>query len=316
MGYELYREVKVWAPDSLTHREKLTALVLADDANDRSRLTYNSVVDPEIMRQSLVKNKRDMLKILARLTDEKVIEHAGGGHNGRVAKYRFLYLAPVSIGALKPGENHPPTSVKGVQNDPPTPDVGSANQTPNSPEGREGGVQNEHPSDGEGCSNRPGRVSKKNTPTPSPSSNTSSSPAAGPGSEAHVQDGGGGGQQDDKHVAAAAFLRDLPDPWTAGKISARELAPLLVEVMDDTGWQLDDDLVAQLTRNPGGIRDHLAVLGKRIGDLPKRIAAKATAEKPLPEWCGNCEGPSRDERWRGSRRCPDCHPASAAADAA
>lgn len=110
MGYGLYGEVKRWAPDGLTKGEKLAALIIADDANDKTRLTYNSVVDPEIMRQALVPDERAMRRIVAALQKQKVLEHAGGGHNGRTAKYRFLPLAPTA-GArpeLK-GENHPPT---------------------------------------------------------------------------------------------------------------------------------------------------------------------------------------------------------------
>lgn len=164
MGYELYREVKIWAPATLTHREKLTALVIADDALDETRLTWSSVVDPEIMRQAMVKNQRDMLKVVARLQDEKIIEHAGGGHNGAVAKYRFLHLAPPTM--------------KGVEKEHPTGGVGGPKRTPYGP----GADQKEHPTDAEGCSNPPGRVSKTNTPTPSTPSTTTPSSSAGSGS--------------------------------------------------------------------------------------------------------------------------------------
>lgn len=182
MGYELYREVKVYAPASLTHREKLTAMVLADDANDQTRLTWSSVVDPEIMRQALVKNGRDMLKIVARLQEEKVIEHGGGGHNGRVAKFRFLHLAPAVGGPDSEGESHPATpQPKGVQNERPTPAVARSNRTPYVQAETSKGGENEHPSGDVGCPISPRRVFKTNTPTPSPPTTTSSSaPAAEP----------------------------------------------------------------------------------------------------------------------------------------
>ncbi|MEU3287811.1 hypothetical protein [Streptomyces longwoodensis] len=115
MGYELYREVKVWAPTTLTHREKLTALVLADDANDKTRLTYSSVVDPEIMRQAMVPDDRSMRRIIAKLKEEKVLEHVGGGHNGRTAKYRFLHMAPAGSSAGVPSD---PADVAGSKTPP------------------------------------------------------------------------------------------------------------------------------------------------------------------------------------------------------
>jgi hypothetical protein len=170
MGYELYREVKVWAPPSLTHREKLTAMVLADDANDKTRLTWNSVVDPEIMRQAMVKNDRDMRKILAKLQDEKLIESAGGGHNGRIAKYRFLHLNPDGCPGGS-GCGCPLTLA--VQNEPATEPVGGPERTgyaePPGPEP----VQKEPPTSGVAGSNRHRSRSESDRPTPSPSSSTS-----------------------------------------------------------------------------------------------------------------------------------------------
>ncbi|AWS44505.1 hypothetical protein [Streptosporangium sp. 'caverna'] len=93
MGYPIYREVMDFAPDTLTHREKLVALVLADDANDNTRTTWNSVVDPKILRRAMVKNDRDMRKILTKLKDAGVLEQVVSGHSGSTAKFRFLPLA-------------------------------------------------------------------------------------------------------------------------------------------------------------------------------------------------------------------------------
>jgi hypothetical protein len=174
MGYELYREVKVWASPSLTHREKLTAMVLADDANDKTRLTWNSVVDPEIMRQAMVKNDRDMRKILAKLQDEKVIESAGGGHNGRIAKYRFLHLDPVGC----PGESGCGCPLAlAVQKEPattePTHDVGGPERTGYIDGASSTPVQKEPATDRVGGPNRHRSRSESDRPTPSPSSTTS-----------------------------------------------------------------------------------------------------------------------------------------------
>ncbi|MYU22706.1 hypothetical protein [Streptomyces sp. SID8352] len=164
MGFLLYREVKMWAPPSLTHQEKLTALVLADDANDDSRLTYNSVVDEEIMRYAMVPDSRKMLRIVARLKREKVLEQVGKGHNGRTAKYRFLHLGPVeSLG----GENDHPTDPVGGSNEPPY----------DSDQGEPQGGEMNHPTDPEGWSFSTTKGGQKNHPYPSTSSTTTSSSA-------------------------------------------------------------------------------------------------------------------------------------------
>jgi hypothetical protein len=162
MGFLLFREVKLWAPPTLTHQEKLTALVLADDANDDTRLTYNSVVDEEIMRCAMVPDSRKMLRIIARLKAEKVLEQVGKGHNGRTAKYRFLHLGPAD-------------SMDG-EIDHPTDPVAGSNEPPYEPDQEEpqGGEMN-HPTDPEGWSFSTTKGGQKNHPYPSTSSTTTSS---------------------------------------------------------------------------------------------------------------------------------------------
>lgn len=276
MGYELYREVKVWAPPSLTHREKLTAMVLADDANDKTRLTWNSVVDVEIMRHAMVKNKRDMLKVLARLQDEKVIEHAGGGHNGKVAKFRFLHLDPAGCPG-RPGcgcplalgvQNEQPTDPKGVQNGPATDHVGGSNRPPY----REASDQKEHPTDAEGCSFWPGRVSGSNTPTPSPSSTTSPLSLA----ERVVRDAG----------VVADHERETFINWLKDKHQIR-----------GPGWWK--------TVTQDDLNEHAA---------DWRAQHTTTAAPALPPWCGHCGDDNPAARTNARFRlieghaCPDCHP--------
>lgn len=301
MGYELYREVKVWAPPSLTHREKLTAMVLADDANDKTRLTYSSVVDPEIMRQAMVKNQRDMLKIVARLQDEKVVEHAGGGHNGRIAKYRFLHLAP-AVGPLKPGENHPPTDGKGVQNEPATPDVARSNQTPNTSEAHGEADQNEHPSADEGCSNRPRRVSETNTPTPSPPT-TSSSPQSSPDTKSSTGQGGGGGEQ--KHQGPSFFVEALD---YRGRRPSRsqymKLAKLVADALGN-GWN-ESDLKAYLALGDSTVKSAAAIYLHRLNpdELPPPPAPRQ-APQAAPG-CAHCDDGYYDTG-NGWAPCPNCN---------
>lgn len=171
MGFPIYREVKKWAPDTLTHREKLTALVLADDANDDTRVTFSSVIDPEILRQAMVKNDRDMRKILTRLQEEKVLERVSGGHNGRVAKYRFLRLAPAGSPDVA-GSESPAYSGEDRR------DVAGPNRTSYEDSDQPEMFLKEPPTGGVGGSFRHRRRSKKNPPTPSTSSTTTSSPVA------------------------------------------------------------------------------------------------------------------------------------------
>jgi hypothetical protein len=165
MGFLLFREVKTWAPPTLTHQEKLTALVLADDANDETRLTYNSVVDEEIMRCAMVPDSRKMLRIIARLKQEKVLEQVGKGHNGRTAKYRFLHLG--SADSKDGGIDHPTDRVGG-SNEPP---YGPAQEEP------QGGEMN-HPTNPEGWSFSTTKGGQKNHPYTSTSSTTTSSSSA------------------------------------------------------------------------------------------------------------------------------------------
>jgi len=168
MGFQVYRDVKLYAPDGLTHREKLTALVLADDANELTRLTYKSVVDPEIMQQALIRNERDMRKVLARLQDMKVIEHAGGGFKGKVAKFRFLHMDPAGCPG-PPGCRCP--QAMAVQNEPPL--SGGPNRTANPSDADTQEVQKEPAMGAKGGSFWNQRRSESNRPTPSTPSTTS-----------------------------------------------------------------------------------------------------------------------------------------------
>ena len=178
MGYELYREVKVYAPSTLTPREKLAAMVLADDANDQTRLTWSAITDPEIMRQAMVPDDRSMRRVIAKLKEEKVLEPAGGGFNGKIAKFRFLHLAPANGAPMKAGGNHPPTQPKGGENSHPTHDEGGSESPAFMEEPKGKGGENHPPSGDEGGSFYAGRRVEITRPTPSTSSTTTSSSSA------------------------------------------------------------------------------------------------------------------------------------------
>ncbi|MER8236100.1 hypothetical protein [Streptomyces sp. NPDC094049] len=81
--------------------------------------------------------------------------------------------------------------------------------------------------------------------------------------------------------AAFQFLQVLPRPWTAGRVTARSLAPLLAAAVADQGWELDGALIAELIQNPEGVKRPTKVLKSRIEDLPRRLARK-DVPRPRP----------------------------------
>lgn len=300
MGYELYREVKVWAPDALTKGEKLAALVIADNADDRTRLSRDSVVDPELMAEAMVPDDRAMRRIIAKLQEHGVIEHVGGGHNGRTAKFKILRLAPAgwvgTTGYRKRSE------VAGWKS--PANDDGAAS-------GQEG--ENRPPTDGVAGRFSAGSRVKTTRPKPPTNQTTTSAP---PDPPATATEGGGGGVELEQ---AEHFLGQLPGGWGCGRRSARKFAPLLLERIHEQGWRLDDDLARELTKNPGGIGSFEAVLPGRIDNLRKRATTKtrdSPASSSLPRWCESedCNPTTRyrttdtDDGPPVSAPCRHCHP--------
>lgn len=189
------------------------------------------------------------------------------------------------------------------------------------------------------------------SPQGEPSSSVPPSPSAAV-ERAPEEEGGGGGsidlqQQDKQHAEAVEFLRDLPGQWAAGRQTAERLAPLLLAAVRDGGWQLDAELAAKLTENPGGIRSYRAVLPVRIEELPRRTRPQApasTGHRPFqcppagvyelgfdglplpaarPPWCGDPDCSEVDrmrdvelpDGLRGVTPCRECHPEAAAVPA-
>ncbi len=285
MGYELYREVMRWAPAALTPREKLAALVIADDANDGTRVTWSSVSDPAIMQQAMVPDDRAMRRIITKLKREKVLEHLSGGHNGRAAKYRFLHLAPA--GSAKQGENHPATDHVAGQKSPSY-----------SPETPEQGAQNRPATDHVAGSKLPSSRVEITLPTPHPSTTSSSVAEAVGTAEAPTSEEGEEEQQQD--TTPEAFLQALPAPWGVGGPTAKAYAPMLAQAIAERHWRLDAALVAELTKNPDGIRAHSKVLRLRIRDLPYRQQPVAKATRT----CRDCGEPHPNVADNGL--CPPC----------
>jgi hypothetical protein len=93
VGIRLYVEVLDFAPTTLTHREKLTLAVLAEDAPDKTRITWSSVEDPKILRRAKV-TRPQMYEVLKALTAKGAIKKLSAGQKNATAKYMLLPLAP------------------------------------------------------------------------------------------------------------------------------------------------------------------------------------------------------------------------------
>lgn len=84
---------------------------------------------------------------------------------------------------------------------------------------------------------------------------------------------------DEQIQAAYDFLQDLPNPWRAGRATARKLAPKLAEAAAEQGWSLDAELVKKLTEAPEGIKSYPSVLARRVDDLPRRGRSRLPGQR-------------------------------------
>jgi len=108
------------------------------------------------------------------------------------------------------------------------------------------------------------------------------------------------------HDRAAAFLANLPAPWTLGLVRAHRLAPELLDALDRTGWTLGPKLRAHLTANTDRVRSFPAVLESRIRDLVAPSSAPVPAAPALCFGCGTAAS-----LVHGSGRCVRCATAPA-----
>ncbi|MFF2954307.1 hypothetical protein ACFVVU_23555 [Kitasatospora sp. NPDC057965] len=91
MGIRLIVEVLRHAPETLTHREKLLLVVLAEDANDDTRLTWSSVEDPKILAGAKV-NRAQLYDVIKKLIAKSALAKATAGQRHATAKYKILNL--------------------------------------------------------------------------------------------------------------------------------------------------------------------------------------------------------------------------------
>ncbi|QQN79761.1 hypothetical protein [Streptomyces sp. XC 2026] len=94
MGIRLYVEVLDYAPTTLTHREKLLLAVLAVDANDDTRRTWNSVESDENLRRAQV-SRSQLYAVLKKLIEKGALKKVGSGQKNAAAKYELPHMAPL-----------------------------------------------------------------------------------------------------------------------------------------------------------------------------------------------------------------------------
>lgn len=106
MGIRLIVEVLTRAPEALTHREKLLLVVLAEDANDETRMTWNSVERPEVLRGAKV-SRSQLYAVLKSLVSKGALTRLAAGQKNGTAKYKIPpFEAPQCPGI--PDTDNPP----------------------------------------------------------------------------------------------------------------------------------------------------------------------------------------------------------------
>ncbi|WP_033307377.1 hypothetical protein RFN58_07065 [Streptomyces iakyrus] len=98
MGIRLIVEVLTAAPEALTHREKLLLVVLAEDANDDTRITWNSVERPEVLRGAKL-SRAQLYAVIKSLIAKGALTKLAAGQKNGTAKYKI----PEFLDAQCPG---------------------------------------------------------------------------------------------------------------------------------------------------------------------------------------------------------------------
>jgi len=108
VGIRLIVEVLTSAPEALTHREKLLLVVLAEDANDDTRVTWNSVERAEVLRGAKL-SRAQLYAVIKSLTTKGVLEKLAAGQKNGTAKYKIAKF-PESQRPGFPDTETPPQS--------------------------------------------------------------------------------------------------------------------------------------------------------------------------------------------------------------
>lgn len=164
------------APEALTHREKLLLVVLAEDANDGTRITWNSVERPEVLRGAKL-SRSQLYAVLKSLIAKGALVRLAVGQKNGTAKYKIPEF-PASQCPGIPDTETAPQSPENRDTDaaqcPETPDTDANAQSPGNAD-----------TDASQCQEiRDVSVPESGTPTPlfpsftTPSASKQESPAA------------------------------------------------------------------------------------------------------------------------------------------
>lgn len=170
MGIRLYVEVLDYAPTTLTHREKLVLAVLAEDAPDKTRVTWSSVEDPKILRRGKV-TRPQMYEVLKALAAKGVIKKKSAGQKNATAKYELLPLAPVQGPEnpdTDPASQGPDSADTEPLQRPGNPDPEPEVESPENPDTDESQSPDSADTDESQCPEIPGSVSGNPGPLPQP----------------------------------------------------------------------------------------------------------------------------------------------------
>lgn len=305
MGVRLIVEVlDHWQDVGLTAGERSDLLLLAENANDRSRLTWGPVHE-EYMLHRANKSAAGWKNSIGKLLKKGVLVQHAHGHVGQVAVYRLAQLCPEAPHDGWRGHCTRPERVTSeVTLSEGGPEKGHLSDDPQGHSSGDPLERKGHLTDGE-------RVISQVTPTPPVSSfktpsNTSSSSAAESSSAARQSDteGGGGGDsffegptgvgpsagqgvavappsveqhpQAEPLVAALDFRGRPPGSKQRGRLVASVAAAL------DAGW-VEQDLKTYLDLGGAAVNSAAAVYAHRLGadELPNPVAFREAARRPL-----------------------------------
>ena len=345
MGYELRRWFEDRLPQEISSGERVVALAIADLAWDDSRVAYGRKFMEKLLWKTGFENEAQVGKVLGKLAargielrvpingeDGKPLRNKRGqlvyAHRGHQRTFRIPFASEF------PGRAAPYWDDEGDRS--PDRDAHAWHDGERSPARETFNAQRSPAREGFGGERSPGRETHKAERSPARESMVTQAgdpiPLTTPTFPPSVTPRGadsagkaGSEKEDPAFTAAVDFLMNLPAPWPLGRVSAKGIAPLLLEAIEEQGWRLDEDLVAKLTENAKDIRRPMSVLRIRISDLPKAPQPAAPKSKSsLPPWCRQCgDGNPAAEfnaKFRtapgSSKPCPDCHPANRTADAA
>lgn len=335
MGYRLRRWFEDRLPQEISSGERVVALAIADLVWDDSRIGYGNKFMAKLLHKTGFENEAQLGKVLGKLAargielrvpipgpDGKPLTNKRGqfvyAHRGHQRTFR------VPLASEFPGRPAPYWDDEGERS--PDRDPNAWYDGERSP-AREAFKAERSPSRETNRPERPPARESKVTQAgdPIPLTTTTYLPPTADTHSNTPQGQAGSKREDEALTAAADFLRNLPQPWAVGRVTATAMAPQLLEAITEQGWHLDEQLLTKLTENPDGIKRHSSVLRLRINDLPKAPqTAPAKRSSSLPRWCGQCgdgnpaaEFNAKFRTAPGSKKpCPDCHPTTHAADAA